>query len=73
MVYILLAINILANWGIIFILTALAWQIGDYPGDAVAIQVSGLITFGVIAVALSPIGERLTTWWRGTRELNDGC
>jgi heat shock protein HtpX len=71
MVYILLAINILANWGVVFILTALAWQMGNYPGDAVAVQVSGLITLGVVAVALSPIGERLTTWWRGTRKLND--
>lgn len=71
MVYVLLLVNIFANWGIIFILSGLLWQIGTYPGDVVVAQVSGLITLGVIAIALSPLGERLTTWWRGTRDFNE--
>lgn len=59
MAYIVILINIAVNWAVIFFLTGLAWSLWNYPGDRMVMYVSGCITFALILLGLSSIGERM--------------
>lgn len=68
MAYIVILINIIINWGVIFFLTGLVWNIFGYPGDRMVMYVSGCITFALILLGISSIGERLAVAMEGYRK-----
>lgn len=67
----MLILNILANWAVVFLLTGLAWSIGNYPGDKTVFITSAGIVAGLIAISLTCIGERLAVFTEGSRKPND--
>lgn len=64
----MIAINILANWVIIFIVTGLIWNLGTYPGDYIVLITSIGITFIIMGLSLSPLGERISVMSEGGRK-----